>query len=198
MARTTIGEEPVGGPVETVLGFVNSRADGTGRTERFGSAADFSAWARERGLIGDETVSESEAVAARELRAALLMMLLAHSAHQEATPEQIMAAERQLTHAAGLYPVRIAISAAGSTVTGHNRGAAHVFGDVLAAANEIIQRGDWHRMKACCSHPCRHGFMDRTKNGAQMYCGSTCSSRAAMRTMRERRRTQQDTSPTGT
>lgn len=196
MKQATIRDEIPGGPVDTVLAFVNTRADGTGRVEHFGNAGDFSAWARGRGLMGDETVSESEAAAARELRAALLMMLLAHSAHQDATEEQIRAAESQLAHAADRYPVKVTLSAGGSVAAGHGRGAAGVFGSVLASANEIVANGDWHRLKACCSQPCQHGFADHTKNESQRYCGSTCASRVAMRAMRERRRDQQSTAAT--
>jgi predicted RNA-binding Zn ribbon-like protein len=175
--------------VDTVLRFVNTRFDGKGgRTERFGSVADFTAWAAERGLIGDETVTESEVVAARELRSALLIVLLAHNDHPAATDQRLADAERFLNHAGGLYPVRIALSASGSTVAAQNRGAAVVFGAVLAAANEIVQHDRWARMKGCCSHPCQHAFLDRTKNGAQRFCAPNCASRAAMRAMRERRR----------
>jgi predicted RNA-binding Zn ribbon-like protein len=175
--------------VQTVLSFVNTRYEDKGRyLERFGDAADFGAWARERELIGDETVSESEVAAARELRAALLTMMLAHADHPDVTDLQLQDSERYLAHAGGLYPVRVMLSATGSTVAGQNQGAAGVFGTVLAAANEIVQHDAWWRMKACCSRPCRHGFVDRTKNGAQRFCDSRCASRAAMRAMRERRR----------
>lgn len=188
MKQATSGEEVLDGSVETVLAFVNTRADNTGRVERFGNAEDFATWARERGLIGGEAVSESEAAAARELRDALVMMLAAHSKHDGVDPERIRAAESELAHAADRYPVRVVLSAAGSVAAGHDRGAAGVFGSVLAAAGETVARGDWHRLKTCGSHPCQHGFVDRTKNESQRYCDSTCASRAAMRAMRERKR----------
>jgi predicted RNA-binding Zn ribbon-like protein len=181
--------ESNGAAVETVLAFVNTRYEGKGRfIERFGDADDFTAWARELRLIGDETVSESEVAAARELRSALVTVMLTHSDHAGVTDLQLQDGERYLEHAGGLYPVRVTLSATGSTLAGHNHGAAGVFGTVLAAANEIVQHDDWWRMKACSSPPCQHGFVDRTKNGAQRFCGSRCASRAAMRAMRERRR----------
>lgn len=174
--------------VRLVLEFVNTRFDGKGgHVERFGNADDFTDWAREFGLLGDEMVSESEAAAARELRAALLTMLLVHSNHPDVTSEQVDEAEQQLVHAGRLYPVRIILSRNGSNIDGQNAGAAGVLGKVLAAANEAVQRGAWGRVKACCSEPCRHGFMDRTKNESQRYCGPKCASREAMRAMRERR-----------
>lgn len=177
-----------GGPADTVVDFVNTREDVLGRIERFGSAQDFAAWAREHGLMGDEAISESEAAAARELRSALLTLMLVHSAHPGITTEQIHEAEARLAHAAGLYPVKITISAAGSSLTSQGRGAAGVMAEVLAAANEVAQRGDWSRIKACCSDPCEHGFVDQTKNSSRRHCSPACASRAATRAMRERRR----------
>jgi predicted RNA-binding Zn ribbon-like protein len=188
-AQATVNLDRIEAAIETLLAFVNTRNDGKGgRVERFGNATDFADWARERKLIGDDTVSESEAAAARELRAALVSVLQAHSGHAAMTEAQLSEAERHLAHAAELYPVRITLSAAGSSVGGQNRGAAGVFGRILAAANEIAAHDAWWRMKACCSRPCLHGFADRTKNGAQRYCNPRCASRAAMRAMRERRR----------
>src|ERR1700761_5236064 len=106
------------GAVETVLGFVNTRFDGKGgHVERFGDAADFTAWAREQKLmLGDETVTESEAAAARELRAALVAVLLAHADHPESSALRLADAERHLEHVGGLYPVRVTLSARGSAV----------------------------------------------------------------------------------
>jgi predicted RNA-binding Zn ribbon-like protein len=177
--------------VDTVLGFVNTRFDGKGgRVERFGSAEDFAAWAAEMQLMDSATVSESEVVAARELRAALVTVLLAHNEHPSVTAEQLAQAERFLEHAGSLYPVHITLSASGSKVSAQSRGAAGVFGAVLAAADEIARYDGWGRIKGCCSEPCHHAFVDRTKRGSQRFCDSKCSSRAAMRAMRDRRRDQ--------
>ena len=188
-SQVTVLPESVDAAVDTVLGFVNTRFDGKGgRVERFGGVKDFTAWAAERQLMENTTVSESEVVAARELRAALVTVLLAHNDHPEVTEGQLAQAERFLDHAGSLYPVQITLSARGSRVTAQNRGAAGVFGTVLAAANEIAQHEGWGRMKGCASHPCQHGFADRTKRGAQRFCDSKCASRAAMRAMRERHR----------
>jgi predicted RNA-binding Zn ribbon-like protein len=119
-------------------------------------------------------------------------VLLAHADHPDVTDEQLKDAERFLDHVGSLYPVRITLSAQGSTVIAQNRGAAGVFGAVLAAANEIAQHDGWKRMKGCCSPPCQHAFVDRTKNGGQRFCEPKCASRAAMRAMRERRRDASD------
>ena len=175
--------------VGTVLGFVNTRYDGKGgRVERFGNVEDFTAWAAERRLMENATVSESDVVAARELRAALVTVLLAHSGHPEVSDAQLAAAERFLDRAGGLYPVRISLSASGSKITAQTHGVPGLLGTVLAAANEIAQHGGWGRMKGCTSYPCQHGFVDRTKRGVQRFCDSKCASRAAMRAMRDRRR----------
>ena len=174
---------------DVVLGFVNTRLDPkAGRVERFGTAKDFSEWAREFGLLDDQTVTESEAAAARELRAALAVVMLAHANPERMTRQQIEDAERHLAHAGESYPVKVTISTSGSAVTGHGRGAAGVLGGVLAAANELVQQRNWGRLKACACEPCENGFADRTKSGGQRYCGPNCASRSAMRAMRQRRR----------
>jgi predicted RNA-binding Zn ribbon-like protein len=178
-----------GDAFETLLGFVNTRSDPKDhRVERFGNASDFCDWARDGGLLYDQTVSESEAAAARELRSALVTIMLAHANSAGVSDQQIADAERYLAHAGESYPVKVTISAAGSAVAGHSRGAAGVLGGVLAAANELVQQGNWGRMKACSCGPCEKAFADRTKAGNQLYCGPSCASRAAMRAMRERRR----------
>jgi predicted RNA-binding Zn ribbon-like protein len=115
-------------------------------------------------------------------------VMLAHSGHPDTTPEQVAGAEAQLAHAAELYPVKITLSVAGSSLESQGRGAAGLFGSVLAAANEVVQRGGWSRLKGCCSHPCEHGFIDQTKNGARRYCSPACASRAATRALRGRQR----------
>lgn len=178
----------VSGPEETVLAFVNTRDDALGRPERFGSATDFAAWARENALGGDGVISESEAAAAREMRSALVTLLLAHAAHPGRSEEKIREAEQFLAHAAELYPVKVTLMAGGASAVGQRRGAAGTLGSVLAAANAVVERGDWARLKACCSDPCEHGFYDRTKNGSQRHCSTTCASRATSRAKRGRRR----------
>jgi predicted RNA-binding Zn ribbon-like protein len=175
--------------VAAVLGFVNTRFDGKGgRVERFGGVTDFTAWARSRGLSAGERVTESDVVAARELRSALVTVLLAHADHPEITAGRLAEAERFLDQAGRRYPMRVTLSARGSVVSADGRGAAGVLGAVLAAADDLARRDLWGRLKGCCSPPCQHGFADRTKNGGQRFCGPTCASRAAMRAMRSRRR----------
>jgi hypothetical protein len=104
------------------------------RVERLGSAGDFAQWTREHALGGDAVVTESEAAAARELRSALLTMMMAQVSHPNMTEEQVRNAEQQLAHAAELYPVKITLSTAGSSVAGQGRGAAGVLGSVLAGS----------------------------------------------------------------
>lgn len=186
---TVVASETTIDAMDMVLDFVNTRLDPkAGRVERLGTAKDFSDWARGRGLLDDGTVAESEAAAARELRAALVTISLAHADPGRVNSRQLDDAERCLAHAADLYPVKVTIAMRGSTVTGHGRGAASVLGSVLAAANNLVQQSDWGRLKACACEPCENGFADRTKSGKQRYCGPNCASRSAMRSMRRRRR----------
>lgn len=174
-------------PAEGVLEFVNTRPyEPLGLCEQFGTADDFSAWARERGLLGDEPVSESGAAAARELRAALVTVMKAHSEHAGLSESELEEAEHSLAHAGELYPVKVTLAAHDSEVTGHGRGVAGALGAVLAAGQLAVGRGTWNRLKVCTCEPCEKGFIDHTKSGRQRYCSSTCSSRAAMRSLRQR------------
>jgi predicted RNA-binding Zn ribbon-like protein len=173
--------------LNSVLNFVNTRAyEPYGLVERFGNARDFAEWARELGLLADEPVSESEAAAARELRSALLVVMMVHSNDPDLTESQIADAEHHLAHAGRLYPVKITLTTQTSTATGSGLGATGVLGTVLAAAHEVAQHNGWQRLKVCACDPCENGFADRTKSGRQQYCGPTCSSRSAMRARRKR------------
>jgi hypothetical protein len=65
---------------ETLLNFVNTRADAGGRVEQFGTGAALAEWAAEHDLLdGDTVVTDADAAAARELRDALVSVMLAHS-----------------------------------------------------------------------------------------------------------------------
>jgi predicted RNA-binding Zn ribbon-like protein len=174
---------------ELILRFVNTRADGAGRSEGFGTAAAFAAWAAETGLLpADAVVTESDAAAARELREALVTLLLTHAADGTLDAAQVADAERYLLQAGVRYPLRTVVTATGARLVAESAGVPRVLGTVLAAATEVAQHGDWGRIKACCNPPCHFGFLDRTRNRAARYCSPGCGSQVSMRAMRERRR----------
>ncbi|MFJ8159999.1 CGNR zinc finger domain-containing protein [Streptomyces sp. NPDC096136] len=182
--------------VETLLAFVNTRADGAGRPELFGDGEAFAAWLAEHDEFGGEIVAtDADAAAARELRDALVTLLLAHSGDEESLGEPLRHAERHLRRAGALYPLATVVTAGGVELASPQDGVAHVFGSVLAAVTTFAQAGDWGRVKACRNPPCHFGFFDRTRNGAGLYCSTGCGSQVSMRNYRRRQRRENDAPP---
>jgi predicted RNA-binding Zn ribbon-like protein len=175
---------------EAVLDFVNTRADAGGRRELFGDAQGFEAWLAGHEQFGgaDAVVTDADAAVARELRDALVVVLLAHSGEEDVAGEPLRIAEDHLRRAGSLYPLASVIGATGVRLTSPQSGVAHVFGTVLAAVTEFAQSGQWKRVKACRNPPCHSGFFDRTRNGAALYCSSGCSAQVSMRKYRQRQR----------
>ncbi|MFF7456532.1 CGNR zinc finger domain-containing protein [Kitasatospora sp. NPDC008115] len=185
-----------------MLVFVNTRADGTGRRELFEDGASFAAWLAEHdefggpGGPGGETVAtDADAAAARELRDALVTLLLAHSGDEESLGEPLRRAERHLRRAGTLYPLATVVTAEGVRLASPQAGVPRVFGTVLAAVTTFAQTADWGRVKACRNPPCHFGFFDRTRNGAGLYCSTTCGSQVSMRNYRRRQRQEPETPP---
>lgn len=175
--------------VETVLAFVNTRADGSGRRELFADGASFAAWLAEHDAFGGETVvTDADAAVARELRDALVTLLLAHSGDEESLGEPLLRAERHLRRVGPLYPLATVVTAGGVELASPQAGVPRVFGTVLAAVTTFAQSGDWGRIKACRNPPCHFGFLDRTRNGGGLYCSTGCGSQVSMRKHRRRQR----------
>ncbi|MEU7510199.1 CGNR zinc finger domain-containing protein [Streptomyces lavendulae] len=182
--------------VETVLAFVNTRADGAGRRELFGDGHSFAAWLAEHDEFGGETVAtDADAAAARELRDALVTLLLAHSGGEESLGEPLQHAEQHLRRAGALYPLATVVTARGVELASPQAGVPGVFGTVLAAVTTFAQTRDWGRIKACRNPPCHFGFFDRTRNGAGLYCSTGCGSQVSMRNYRQRQRRESETPP---
>ncbi|MFI9331349.1 CGNR zinc finger domain-containing protein [Kitasatospora sp. NPDC052868] len=191
--------------VETVLAFVNTRADGGGRQELFGDGRSFAAWLAEHGEfsgvdgvggVGGETVAtDADAAAARELRDALVTLLLAHSGDEASLGEPLRHAEQHLRRAGALYPLATVVTAGGVELASPQTGVPSVFGTVLAAVTTFAQTGDWARIKACRNPPCHFGFFDRTRNGAGLYCSTGCGSQVSMRNYRRRQRREGEAPP---
>ncbi|MGW5419774.1 CGNR zinc finger domain-containing protein [Streptomyces sp. NPDC003943] len=175
--------------VETVLAFVNTRADGSGRRELFEDGHSFAAWLAERDEFDGETVvTDADAAVARELRDALVTVLLAHSGDEGSLGEPLLRAERHLRRVGSLYPLATVVTAGGAELASPQTGVPGVFGTVLAAVTTLAQSSDWGRIKACRNPPCHFGFFDRTRNGAGLYCSTGCGSQVSMRKHRQRQR----------
>ncbi|THA46481.1 ABATE domain-containing protein [Streptomyces sp. A1136] len=182
--------------VETVLAFVNTRANGGGQRELFGDGHSFAAWLAEHGEFGGDTVAtDADAAAARELRDALVTLLLAHSGDEESLGEPLQHAEQHLRRAGALYPLATVVTAGGVELASPQAGVPRVFGTVLAAVTTFAQTGDWGRVKACRNPPCHFGFFDRTRNGAGLYCSTGCGSQVSMRNYRLRQRRESEAPP---
>ncbi|MEU4356185.1 CGNR zinc finger domain-containing protein [Streptomyces virginiae] len=182
--------------VETVLTFVNTRADGGGRREVFRDGQSFAAWLAEHDEFGGHTVAtDADAAAARELRDALVTLLLAHSGDEESLGEPLQHAEQHLRRAGALYPLATMVTADGVELASPQAGVPRVFGTVLAAVTTFAQTGDWGRVKACRNPPCHFGFFDRTRNGAGLYCSTGCGSQVSMRNYRRRQRREGEAMP---
>ncbi|MET9696189.1 ABATE domain-containing protein [Streptomyces sp. NPDC006529] len=175
--------------VETVLAFVNTRADGSGREESFADGDAFAAWLARHDAFGGATVAtDADAAAARELRDALVTVLLAHAGDEGGRGEPLRRAERHLRRAGALYPLATVITADGVELASPQTGVPGAFGTVLAAVAAFAGSGDWGRVKACRNPPCHFGFLDRTRNGGGLYCSPGCGSQVSMRSYRERQR----------
>ncbi|WP_439678540.1 CGNR zinc finger domain-containing protein [Embleya sp. MST-111070] len=173
--------------VETVLAFVNTRSDGAGRRELFADGDSFAAWLAQYEEFGGATVAtDADAAVARELRDALVTVLLAHSGDEESLGEPLVRAERHLQRVGSLYPLATVVTAGGVELASPQAGVPRVFGTVLAAVTTFAQSSDWGRIKACRNPPCHFGFLDRTRNGRGLYCTPGCGSQVSMRKHRRR------------
>lgn len=175
--------------VETVLAFVNTRANGGGQRELFADGPSFAAWLAEHDEFGgDAMATDADAAAARELRDALVTLLLAHSGDEESLGEPLRHAEQHLRRAGALYPLATVVTASGVELASPQTGVPRVLGTVLAAVTTFAQTGEWGRVKACRNPPCHFGFFDRTRNGSGLYCSTGCGSQVSMRNYRQRQR----------
>jgi predicted RNA-binding Zn ribbon-like protein len=169
---------------ELVLGFVNSH-DGADvypdRVDRLVDGERFRDWLGEHAYPAD--ASDADAAAARELREALIDVVRTHSG--EVPAERLGEAEEQLRRFALRHPLTPVITTSGVTLKPAQPG---VFGEVLAGVAELSLSGQWARLKACRSHPCRWVFVDHTRNRSAVYCSPGCASKATMRAYRERKR----------
>ncbi|MEU1425135.1 CGNR zinc finger domain-containing protein [Kitasatospora sp. NPDC005751] len=171
---------------ETVLAFVNTRAI-DGSREQLGDGAAFAQWLRREGLTGPGAlVTDADAAAARELRDALVLVLLAHAGEED--DEGRARAEEYLRRSARLYPLAPVVTASGVQLLPTGDGVPGALAHVLAAASDVALRGAWMRLKACRNPPCHLGFYDRSRNSSAAYCSpNRCGAQVAMRTYRTRK-----------
>lgn len=183
------GEAAPSDAVEAVLRFANTHDDDFGRVERFGDAGGLSAWLAENGFADAAAdVGGADAAAVRELRTALIALLLGHSDDALTDEQALSEAEDLLRRTATRYPLVSVVDRSGARLVAAHGGLPGALGTVFAAMAELALTGDWNRCKACRNPQCHFAFYDRTRNTSGAYCSATCSSRVAMRNYRERRR----------
>ncbi|MGY5035276.1 CGNR zinc finger domain-containing protein [Streptomyces sp. 900116325] len=192
MPPSTTKPSPLTQPpaVDVVLRFVNTHTSGPRQLkERFTNAQAMQAWLLENGLGTSEThVTEADAAGARELRDALITVLLAHAGDKDITPEVLTETEEYLRGIAARYPLVTVVTASGASLTTAQTGVPGLFGTVLAGITELAQTGVWNRLRACRHQPCHFCFFDRTRNSSAAYCGTRCGSQASMRAYRQRKK----------
>jgi predicted RNA-binding Zn ribbon-like protein len=178
-------------PLALVLAFANTHADAGDRVERFTDAEGLTAWLGDVAWSGAEparTVTDSDVVEARELRDALVTVLLSHSNDPGTLDQAVRSAEAILERAGDKCPVAVRLSGAEARLGPGCGGVAGAFAGVLAAATELALSGQWARIKACRNEPCHFAFFDRSKNTSAGYCSTQCSSQASMRAYRARKK----------
>jgi predicted RNA-binding Zn ribbon-like protein len=174
---------------ELVLAFVNTRPL-RGERERLADATSFRDWLTDAQLTNPVLrVTSADVAAARELREALIGVLLSH-AGAPIRDEDVS----RLRRFGELHPVQPIVGVSSATLPTTAVGVAGAFARVLAAAAELALRGTWSRVKACRNPPCRLGYYDRSRNQAAVYCNaSTCGAQVAARAYRARIRASANT-----
>ena len=175
-----------------MLAFANTHVDGGGRPERFVDADALRGWLREVDWLGaapdERAVTDADASEARQLRDAMVTVLLSHSDDPSADGAAVEQADALLLRAAQRYPVAAHVDHAGARLRSTSPGLPGALGSVIAAAAELGLAGDWPRLKACRNEPCHFAFFDKTRNTSAGYCSPQCASQASMRAYRARKK----------
>jgi predicted RNA-binding Zn ribbon-like protein len=180
---------------ELVLALANTHADCSGRAERFADAAGLAAWLTEHDMADAAAdVTTADVAAVRELRDALITVLLGHSGDPNTGAAAIAAAEDLLRRTAARHPLVTVVDRAGARLVPAHRGLSGALGALFAAMTELAIAGTWKRLKACRNPLCHFAFHDHSRNTSGAYCGSTCGTRVAMRNYRQRHRSAPATS----
>ncbi|MFE2599453.1 CGNR zinc finger domain-containing protein [Streptomyces sp. NPDC059396] len=185
-------QESVGkSAADLVLGFVNTRATGNGDPELMGDAEALRRWIEGAGLGSEDLkVTNADAAVARELRDALVALLLSHVGVEECEGG-VAEAESHMRRTAELYPLMAVVTEAGCELRPSQRGVPGAFASIVAGVAHATAAGLWPRMKMCRNMPCHVSFLDKTRNSSGLYCSAACSSQVSMRSYRQRQKTGQ-------
>ena len=172
---------------DLVLGFANTHGHLGRLPERFADCAGLRDWLSQQGLDPKAlVVTGADVIEAREIRDALVTVMVSHADAEAATADELLVAEHALQRAAQRYPLQANITREGAGLSSVQPGLAGVIGSVLASVVGLAQSGQWNRFKACRN--CHHSFVDQSRNASATFCRTSCKSQAGMRAYRSRQR----------
>jgi predicted RNA-binding Zn ribbon-like protein len=182
------GRSTVVSTEDLVLRFANTHGHLGRLPERFADSAGLRDWlSQQQGLDPNALViTGADVIEAREIRDALITVMVSHADAEAASADELLVAEQALQRAAQRYPLQANITRGGAGLSSAQSGLAGVIGSALASVVELAQSGQWNRFKACRN--CHHGFVDQSRNASATFCRTSCKSQAGMRAYRSRQR----------
>jgi predicted RNA-binding Zn ribbon-like protein len=172
---------------DLVLGFANTHGHLGRLPERFADSAGLRDWLSQQQVDPKALViTGADVIEAREIRDALVTVMVSHADAEAASADELLVAEQALQRAAQRYPLQVNITRDGAGLSSAQPGLAGVIGSVLASVVELAQSGHWNRFKACRN--CHHSFVDQSRNASATFCRTSCKSQAGMRAYRSRQR----------
>jgi predicted RNA-binding Zn ribbon-like protein len=173
---------------DLVLGFANTHGHLGRLPENFADSAGLRGWLSQQQEVDPAllVVTAADAIEAREIRDALVTVMVSHADPEAASADELIVAEQALQRAAQRYPLQANITREGAGLSPVQSGLAGLIGSVLASVVELAQSGQWDRFKACRN--CHHSFVDQSRNASATFCRTSCKSQAGMRAYRSRQR----------
>jgi predicted RNA-binding Zn ribbon-like protein len=185
-----LGEEgaTVASTEDTVLGFANTHGHLGRLPEYFADSTGLRNWLSQLAGVTAENlvVTAADVIEAREIRDALVTVMVCHADAEAASADELVVAEQALQRASQRYPLQANITREGAGLSSPQPGLAGALGSILAAVVELAQSGQWDRFKACRN--CHHSFVDQSRNASATFCRTSCKSQAGMRAYRSRQR----------
>jgi predicted RNA-binding Zn ribbon-like protein len=173
---------------DMVLGFANTHGHLGRLPEFFADSVGLRDWLSRQQEVDSEhlVVTATDVIEAREIRDALVTVMVSHADSEAVSGDELALAEQALQRAAQRYPLQANITRDGAGLSSAQAGLAGVIGSILAAVVELAQSGQWNRYKACRN--CHHSFVDQSRNASATFCRTSCKSQAGMRAYRSRQR----------
>jgi predicted RNA-binding Zn ribbon-like protein len=171
---------------ELICDFVNTRDLSPVDVDELLTPAALGGWLEARGLLAPGSrVERADLAAARDLREALRVVLLANNG-----VEVDLAGPTAVLDAAALQAqVELRFVSGTSVLVPAAAGVPGALGQILAAVHAATADGSFARLKACRARDCEWAFVDNAKNQSRAWCSMrSCGNREKARVFRERRR----------